>query len=310
VSPCHCATCETSGAPSGYSEGRESDSKGGASGNVSGFSLERDLTRRADEAVIVLSLSLSSRSTLHVVDYSTRPFRKKRASHWHFSRSCPHAGSDSLPKTTNPERKRSEWMKRWMGLLMNEFTTALLSRVDANNDDDDDDDGDEGDDDGARFFLSFLLLVVKSPSIRCYITRCTSDVFPDEREGTTRAFIRYLACPESPKLSNANIRSLTNAIDKRQRVSQSWSWRCFPGFVAEYPPRRDAAVVFTLIFRASSLLPDSQTRSPVRVSSRENAIRVRWKARLSCCRREDNRGGRAARALTLRRSCFIIARLG
>ena len=34
--------------------------------------------------------------------------------------------SDSLPKTTNPERKWSEWMKRWMGLLMNEFTTTLL----------------------------------------------------------------------------------------------------------------------------------------------------------------------------------------
>jgi hypothetical protein len=53
---------------------------------------------------------------------------------------------------------------------MNEFTTALLSRVDANNDDNDDDDGDDGEDDDARFFLSFLLLFVESLSIRRYVT--------------------------------------------------------------------------------------------------------------------------------------------
>lgn len=65
--------------------------------------------------------------------------------------------SDSLPKTTNPERKRSEWMKRWMGLLMNEFTTALLFC-----EDDDDDDSD-------RFPVVFYYSLVKPPLILRYV---------------------------------------------------------------------------------------------------------------------------------------------
>lgn len=79
--------------------------------------------------ILLLSFSLSFLHSMFCIDYATRSFRKKRTSHWHFSFCSARVRSDSLPKTTNPERKRSEWMKRWMSLLMNEFTTALLFRV-------------------------------------------------------------------------------------------------------------------------------------------------------------------------------------
>jgi len=135
--------------------------------------------------IISISYSLFFRLMFHI-DYATCSFRKERTSHWHFSFWSPRRArysNDSLPKTTNPERKRSEWMKRWMGLLMNEFTTATLSR-DRENDDNDDDDDDA--------FLVFITISLNHPPI-CYKLRGENDFFRLSYVVLLCSFIIYLS---------------------------------------------------------------------------------------------------------------------
>jgi len=124
------------------------------------------------------------------IDYATCSFRKKRTSHWHFSfwssRRARYS-NDSLPKTTNPERKRSEWMKRWMDLLMNEFTIATLSR---------DRENDDNDDDGRSSCFYYYLLKSSAYSPIYYQLRGENNFFRLSYVVLLCSFIIYL----SPKI--------------------------------------------------------------------------------------------------------------